>query len=220
MISKPIIKKFPGLQDYTYVWQKMKNFTVNRNADTNDEIWLLQHPAVFTQGQAGKPEHVLAPGTIPIIQTDRGGQVTYHGPGQLMVYLLLDLQRLNIGIRKLVTLTENAVIQLLSDYNIVATTKCAAPGVYVNDAKICSLGLRVSKGCCYHGLAFNIDMDLEPFSRINPCGFQGLRMTQLSDLLQPINWQEIETKLLDHLTHNLGAAGKLSEGSAKSPFRV
>lgn len=140
MSPQPSIKRFSTLQDYATTWQKMKNFTANRNADTHDEIWLLQHPAVFTQGQAGKPEHVLAPGAIPIIQTDRGGQVTYHGPGQLMVYLLLDLQRLNIGIRKLVTLTENAVIQLLSDYKIVATTKCAAPGVYVNDAKICCNG--------------------------------------------------------------------------------
>lgn len=199
-MQQSIIKKISELQDYDPIWQQMKNFTAHRNGETRDEIWLLQHKPVFTQGQAGKPEHVLNPGNIPIIQTDRGGQVTYHGPGQLMVYLLLDLQRLNIGIRKLVTLTEQAIIQLLTDYGIKAVAKCDAPGVYIDNAKICSIGLRVSKGCSYHGLAFNIDMDLEPFSRINPCGFQGLRMTQLRDFIRPINWQEVETKIIGYLT--------------------
>jgi lipoyl(octanoyl) transferase len=202
MTSNPIIRQL-GSQDYLTTWQKMKSFTDARNPSTLDEIWLLQHPSVYTQGQAGKPEHILNPGNIPITQTDRGGQVTYHGPGQLVIYVLLDLTRLKIGIRQLVTSLENSVIQLLEDFQLSAKAKREAPGVYVNDAKICSIGLRVRKGHSYHGLAFNIDMDLEPFSRINPCGFRNLPMTQLTDLIGPVDWVAIETKMIQYLTLNL-----------------
>lgn len=196
----PVIIRNLGQQDYQTVWQQMQNFVAARTAETPDEIWLLQHPPVFTQGQAGKAEHVLNPGNIPIIQTDRGGQVTYHGPGQLVIYVLFDLQRLQIGTRQLVTNLENAVIRLLADYKITAIARCDAPGVYVDNAKICSIGLRIRKGFSYHGLAFNIDMDLEPFSRINPCGYQGLKITQLRDHIELIPWVAIEDKMIQYLT--------------------
>src|SRR3546814_1166491 len=165
----------------------MRAFTDARNADTTDELWLLEHPPVFTQGQAGKAEHLLAPGDIPVVQADRGGQVTYHGPGQLVVYFLIDLHRRGFGIRSLVTRIEQSMIGMLDASGIAAYADPAAPGVYVDDAsgtrmKIGSLGLRVRKGCTYHGLALNVAMDLEPFSRINPCGYQNLRMTQTSTL--------------------------------------
>jgi lipoyl(octanoyl) transferase len=198
-MSQSVIIRYLGQQDYQTVWDQMRAFVDARSADTQDEIWLLQHPPVFTQGQAGKAEHILNPGNIPIIQTDRGGQVTYHGPGQLVVYVLFDLQRLHLGTRQLVTNLETAVIRLLNDYKITATTRCDAPGVYVDAAKICSIGLRVRKGYSYHGLAFNIDMDLEPFSRINPCGYQDLKITQLRDHVQPINWVAIEGKMIQYL---------------------
>ncbi len=164
----------------------MQAFTDARNADTPDEIWLLEHPPVFTLGQAGKPEHILQRGDIPIVQIDRGGQVTYHGPGQLMAYTLLDLKRLGIGVRELVRRLENSVIALLADYDIPAYGKVDAPGVYVRDAvgeeaKIAALGLRVRNGCCFHGLCFNVAMDLAPYAMINPCGYQGLKVAQLAD---------------------------------------
>lgn len=169
-----------GLQDYIPVWERMQHFTSERDATSPDEIWLLSHPPVFTQGQAGKAEHVLAPGNIPVIQIDRGGQVTYHGPGQLVVYLLLDLRRLDYGIRVLVDLIEESVISVLAGLGISAETRPKAPGVYVNDAKIAALGLRVRKSCSYHGLSLNVDMDLEPFNRINPCGYSGLQSTSIA----------------------------------------
>ena len=168
-------------QAYGISWQAMQDFTNQRDASTLDEIWVLEHHRVFTQGQAGKAEHLLNQGDIPLVQSDRGGQVTYHGPGQLMIYLMLDLKRLNIGVRALVTHMEEALIDCLSGYGINAATKAGAPGVYVEGCKIASLGLRVRKGCSFHGLALNVDMDLSPFERINPCGYAGLKMVQMKD---------------------------------------
>ena len=173
-----------GLQDYQSVWQQMQDFTAQRDATTRDELWLLQHHPVFTQGQAGKAEHVLNAGDIPVLQSDRGGQVTYHGPGQLVVYFLIDVRRRGFGVRSLVDIIESALIEVLESYGIVAELRKGAPGVYVGGSKIAALGLRIRRGCSLHGLAFNIDMDLEPFSRINPCGYAGLAVTQLSELLE------------------------------------
>ena len=168
-------------QAYGISWQAMQDFTNQRDESTLDEIWVLEHHQVFTQGQAGKAEHLLDQGDIPLVQSDRGGQVTYHGPGQLMIYLMLDLKRLNIGVRALVKHMEEALIDCLSGYGINAATKAGAPGVYVEGCKIASLGLRVRKGCSFHGLALNVDMDLSPFERINPCGYAGLKMVQMKD---------------------------------------
>lgn len=168
-------------RDYLEVWREMQQFTDARNNTTPDEIWLIEHPPVYTLGQNGKAEHILDPRDIPVISVDRGGQVTYHGPGQLVVYVLLDLRRLGMGVRQLVTCLETAVIDYLAELGIAAYADPKAPGIYVQGAKIASLGLRVRRGCSYHGLSFNIDMDLEPFSRINPCGFQNLPITQLRD---------------------------------------
>jgi lipoyl(octanoyl) transferase len=182
-----MIIKTLGLCDYTEVWQAMKDFTENRDANTLDEIWLLEHFPVFTQGLAGKPEHVLNARDIPIVQTDRGGQITYHGPGQLIGYVLFDLKRAKIGVKAFVNSLENAVMQLLDDYDIKANADPHAPGVYVDCAKICSIGLRIRRGCSYHGIALNVNNELEPFSRINPCGFKGLRMTKMSDLVDHKN---------------------------------
>lgn len=169
--------------DYQPTLDAMRSFTDERGADTPDELWLLQHPRVFTQGQAGKAEHVLAPGDIPVIQVDRGGQVTYHGPGQWVVYLLVDVRRRNMGVRSLVTLIEESLVTLLAEYGIEAVARADAPGVYAGDSKIASLGLRVRRGCSYHGLALNVDMDLEPFQRINPCGYEGLQVTSMARCL-------------------------------------
>ena len=171
-----------GLRPYQEIWDAMRACTAARDADSADQIWLVQHPPVYTQGQAGKPEHLLAPGDIPVIQIDRGGQITYHGPGQTVMYLLLDLRRAGIGIRALVSLIEESVIGYLKELGIRAQSRIDAPGVYVDGKKIASLGLRVRGGCTYHGVALNVDMDLEPFSRINPCGLVGMQMTQLRDL--------------------------------------
>ena len=171
-----------GLRPYQEIWDAMRACTAARDADSADQIWLVQHPPVYTQGQAGKPEHLLAPGDIPAIQIDRGGQITYHGPGQTVMYLLLDLRRAGIGIRALVSLIEESVIGYLQELGIRAQSRIDAPGVYVDGKKIASLGLRVRGGCTYHGVALNVDMDLEPFSRINPCGLVGMQMTQLRDL--------------------------------------
>ena len=171
-----------GLRPYQEIWDAMRACTAARDADSADQIWLVQHPSVYTQGQAGKPEHLLAPGDIPVIQIDRGGQITYHGPGQTVMYLLLDLRRAGIGIRALVSLIEESVIGYLQELGIRAQSRIDAPGVYVDGKKIASLGLRVRGRCTYHGVALNVDMDLEPFSRINPCGLVGMQMTQLRDL--------------------------------------
>lgn len=185
-----------GVQDYASCWQAMRAFTDQRDIHTLDEVWFVEHPAVFTQGQAGKPEHVLNPGEIPIIKSDRGGQITYHGPGQLVMYTLLDLRRLRLGIRPYVAKLEQVIIDCLALLGITAAIQCGAPGVYVDGKKICSLGLRVRNGCCYHGLALNIDMDLEPFKRINPCGFEALQMTQLRDFDITVSLEQIKDSLL------------------------
>lgn len=172
-----------GLVDYRDSWDAMRQFTDSRDAMSPDEIWLLQHPPVFTQGQAGKAEHLLLPGDIPVVQSDRGGQVTYHGPGQLVAYLLVDIRRRRMGVRDLVDLIEQSIIALLDSYDVAAQSRRDAPGVYVGDAKIAALGLRVRRGCSYHGLSLNVDMDLEPFARINPCGYEGMAVTSLRECL-------------------------------------
>lgn len=202
-MSDLIVRKL-AMQDYSSTWEEMKKFTDARDESTPDEVWLLQHPPVFTQGQAGKAEHILNPGEIPVVQTDRGGQVTYHGPGQLVMYVLFDLRRLKIGIRQLVSNLENTVIKVLSEFNIVSAARCDAPGVYVNDSKICSIGLRVRRGCTYHGIAFNIDMDLEPFTRINPCGFRNLTVTQIKAFDSNVKITEVESKIVSYLVQYFG----------------
>ena len=188
-----------GEVDYDDTWRKMRDFTDSRQKDTPDELWFLQHPAVYTLGKNGKPEHVLNSAEIPVINSDRGGQVTYHGPGQIVVYTLLDLSRLNIGVRALVTSLEQVVIELLNDYGIAANARREAPGVYVNDAKIAALGLRVRKGCSFHGLALNVDMDLEPFSRINPCGYEGLEVTQIKNFIGDVKLESVTDVLQQRL---------------------
>ncbi len=195
-----------GVADYTPVLEEMRAFTEARDGDTVDELWLLQHPRVFTQGQAGKAEHVLAPGDIPVIQVDRGGQVTYHGPGQWVIYLMVDVKRRGIGVRALVTLIEDSIVALLAEYGIEAAAKPDAPGVYVDGDKIASLGLRVRRGCTYHGLSLNVDMDLEPFQRINPCGYEGLQVTSMARLLPGValDMDVIGRRLLGILAEALG----------------
>lgn len=194
-----------GLVEYQPTLEAMRRLTAERDASTPDEIWLLQHPPVFTQGQAGKAEHVLAAGDIPVIQVERGGQVTYHGPGQLVGYLMLDLRRLGLGVRELVTAMEQSLVELLAAYGLQAAPRADAPGVYVEGAKIASLGLRVRRGCSFHGLALNVDMDMEPFGRINPCGYSGLRMAQLSELVEPpVDITEVAQRLEQILRQRLG----------------
>ncbi|TLX55285.1 octanoyltransferase [Stutzerimonas nosocomialis] len=195
-----------GLVDYQPTWQAMQHFTNTRGPETCDELWLLQHPPVFTQGQAGKAEHLLFPGDIPVVQVDRGGQVTYHGPGQLVGYLMLDVRRLGIGVRELVSRIEQSLIALLAEYDIEAVARPDAPGVYVGGAKIASLGLRIRNGRSFHGLALNVDMDMEPFRRINPCGYAGLAMTQLRDLAGPVDFAEVCQRLREQLVRQLGYA--------------
>jgi lipoyl(octanoyl) transferase len=185
--------------NYSKVWHAMQNFTDNRDDKTCDELWLVEHPPVFTQGQAGKAEHLLMPGDIEVVKVDRGGQVTYHGPGQQVLYVMINLRRRKIGIRQLVTLIENGIVAALNDYDINAYAKPDAPGVYVNDKKVASLGLRVRKGCSFHGLALNVNMDLSPFSRINPCGYAGLEMVQTCDLQGPQDIESAGNALVKHL---------------------
>lgn len=191
-------------RDYESVWHAMQDYTDNRNADSNDEIWLVEHEPVFTQGQAGKEEHLLMPGDIPVVKVDRGGQVTYHGPGQLVAYFLLDIRRLKIGVRDLVTHIEQSLVELLSQYDINAFAKSDAPGVYVNDDKIASLGLRIRKGCSFHGLALNVGMDLDPFKRINPCGYAGLEMVQMNDFGGPYELAQVQQALVSIIAKRLG----------------
>ncbi len=190
-------------REYLATWQAMQAFTNQRTDETADEIWFIEHPPVYTLGQAGKREHILNAGNIPIIPVDRGGQVTYHGPGQLMVYVLLDLRRRQFGVRQLVTALEQSIIDFLADYEITAAAKPQAPGVYIGDAKVCSIGLRIRRGCSYHGLAFNVGMDLKPFSGINPCGFANLPITQLCNHGGPDNLAEVVPGLAKHLLINL-----------------
>ncbi|MBJ7538483.1 lipoyl(octanoyl) transferase LipB [Marinomonas transparens] len=193
-----------GLVEYSETWESMKSFTQTRSKEEADEIWLLEHPPLFTQGQAGKEEHLLAPGDIPVIQVDRGGQVTYHGPGQLVAYVLIDLKRLGIGVRDLVSVLENTVVAVLESNHIKAYAKPDAPGVYVNEQKIASLGLRVRRGCSFHGLALNVDMDLTPFNRINPCGYQGLKMVDMKHLNKHVILSKIKIQLANQLAELLG----------------
>lgn len=192
-----------GLVDYESTWREMQSFTDRRDEQTRDEIWCLEHPPVFTLGMNGKPEHVLAAGDIPVVKIDRGGQVTYHGPGQLVVYPLLDLRRWQLGVRELVVMLENAVIATVAEWNISAAGRRDAPGVYVDGRKLASIGLRIRRGCSYHGLALNIAMDLEPFRRINPCGFAGLQVTQVSELGGPSDVCLIADALSHHLLRAL-----------------
>jgi len=197
-----------GLQPYEQVFAAMKDYTETRDDSSPDQLWVVQHPAVFTQGQAGKAEHLLMPGDIPVIKVDRGGQVTYHGPGQMVIYTLIDLKRAGLNVRELVCAIELSLKALLASYGIKAETRDKAPGVYVGDAKIASLGLRIRRGRSYHGLALNVDVDLEPFQRINPCGYQGLQMTRLKDLLSGSDmptWQELEKQLINELVQRFGA---------------
>lgn len=193
-----------GEQPYLETWHAMQAFTADRNETTPDELWCLQHPPVYTQGQAGKAEHILAPGEIPVVQVDRGGQVTYHGPGQLVIYLLIDLRRAKLGVRNLVDVIEQGIVTVLSDLGIVAAPRPDAPGVYVGEAKIASLGLRVRRGSSFHGLALNVNMDMEPFGRINPCGYQGLAMTQIADTAPDITVAEVAGALAAELSVRLG----------------
>ena len=202
-MSTPLILRRLGLADYQPVWRAMQSYTDRRDDDSADELWLVQHPPVFTQGQAGKAEHVLAPGDIPVIQVDRGGQVTYHGPGQIVAYPLLDIRRQDIGVRDLVRRIEEAIIQVLALHGVSAVRIEGAPGIYVDGDKIASLGLRVRRGRTFHGLAFNIDMDLEPFGRINPCGYAGLQVVRLADLAT-VDLATVENELVAALAQHLG----------------
>jgi lipoyl(octanoyl) transferase len=204
-LANPVVRQL-GRQDYVPVWQAMRSFTDQRDAETPDEIWVVEHDPVYTLGLNGKQEHVLSPGDIPVVQCDRGGQVTYHGPGQIVMYVLLDLRRRNLGVKHLVQILEQAVIDLLQQYTIDAQRKPNAPGVYVDGEKIAALGLRVRKGCSYHGLSFNVDMDLEPFTRINPCGFEGLQTTQLKVHRDGMAYDQVAADLLHHLQRRLADA--------------
>jgi lipoyl(octanoyl) transferase len=192
-----------GLLEYQLTWDAMKKFTAERDGGTRDEIWLVQHPPVYTQGQAGRPEHLLHSTNIPVIKIDRGGQITYHGPGQIVAYVLFDMRRWKIGVRELVRLMEQAVIDLLAEYGVTAQGSEEAPGVYVDGAKIAALGLKIKNGCCYHGLSFNVDMDLAPFANINPCGYAGLRVTQACELGIAVPINELQAELAQNLVHGL-----------------
>lgn len=209
MSDAPVVRRL-GLSDYLPTLEAMRSFTQGRDAETPDEIWLLEHPPVFTQGQAGKAEHILAAGDIPVVQAERGGQVTYHGPGQLVAYLMLDIRRRDMGVRDLVSAMERSLVETLASYGIVAAPRADAPGVYVGSAKIASLGLRIRRGCSFHGLALNVDMDMQPFQRINPCGYAGLAMTQMRDeltegpLIHEVG-QRLEQALLQELGCSAGS---------------
>jgi len=197
-----------GRRSYEPVWRAMQAFTDARDEDTPDELWIVQHDPVFTLGQAGKPEHILAAGDIPVLRVDRGGQVTYHGPGQIVAYPLVDLRRLKLGVRELVERIEQAVIDVLADWNILGERKSGAPGIYVAGAKVMALGLRVRRGCSFHGLAFNAAMDLEPFRRINPCGYEGLQVTSVLDLGGPSDPAALVPALVAALSAQLGMSAE------------
>ncbi|HEX7989744.1 MAG TPA: lipoyl(octanoyl) transferase LipB [Stenotrophomonas sp.] len=203
---RPAVLRDLGRQGYEPVWHAMQQFTDTRNDDSADELWVVEHDPVFTLGQAGKPEHVLAAGDIPVLHVDRGGQVTYHGPGQIVVYPLLDLRRLGIGVRDYVCRIEQAIIDTLDEWNIGAERMDGAPGVYVGGAKIAALGIRVRRGCSFHGLAFNVSLELEPFHRINPCGYAGMQVTSVLDLGGPSGIEAVKSVLLSHLAQQFGLA--------------
>jgi len=202
--ARPATVRDLGRQAYEPVWHAMQRFTDARDENTTDELWVVEHDPVFTLGQAGKEEHVLAPGDIPVLHVDRGGQVTYHGPGQIVVYPLLELRRLGIGVRDYVCRIEQAIIDTLDEWNIVAERQEGAPGVYVGGAKIAALGIRVRRGCTFHGLAFNVSLDLEPFHRINPCGYAGMAVTSVLDLGGPSGIEAVKPVLLSHLARQFG----------------
>lgn len=189
-----------GLQDYDITWLAMQRFTHERTTDTNDELWIVEHPSIYTLGLNGKSEHLLTIGNIPVINSDRGGQVTYHGPGQIIIYVLLDIKRLNLGIRQLVNILEQSMISVLAQYDISGLSRIDAPGVYVNDQKIGSIGLRIKKNCSYHGLSLNNNMDLRPFDHINTCGYSGLKVTQLSDFGVTVSSKELADSVTQAIT--------------------
>ena len=204
MTASPCRVRELGRQPYEPVWRAMQRFTDARDESTVDELWLVEHEPVFTLGQAGKPEHVLAAGDIPVVHVDRGGQVTYHGPGQIVAYPLFDLKRMKVGVREYVCRIEQSMIDTLAEWNIHAERKDGAPGVYVAGAKVGALGIRVRRGCTFHGLAFNVAMDLEPWHRINPCGYQGLQVTTLADLGGPSGMEAVKPVLLANLAKQFG----------------
>ena len=204
--TAPLVVRRLGRRAYEPVWHAMRAFTDARGPDTADELWLVEHDPVFTLGQAGKMEHVLAAGDIPLVPVDRGGQVTYHGPGQVVAYPLFDLRRLGVGVRELVHRIEQATIDALVPFGITAQRRDGAPGIYVGDAKIMALGLRVRRGCSFHGLALNVDMDLSPYARINPCGFQGLQVTQVLDFTGPVRLPDVEDALVAALARQFDLA--------------
>ncbi|MEL7450486.1 MAG: lipoyl(octanoyl) transferase LipB [Pseudomonadota bacterium] len=203
-IPAPLDVGVLGRADYEPVWRQMQAYTDDRGPETPDAVWYVEHPPVFTQGLNGRPEHVLAPGDIPVVAIDRGGQITYHGPGQLVVYPMLDLRRRRIGVRDLVTALEQSVVDTLAEYRIDGAARADAPGVYVDGRKVASIGLRVRRGCSYHGLAFNVNLDLEPFSRINPCGFKGLEVTSLAELGVTDDLDAVRERFHPHLLRHLG----------------
>ena len=211
-MEPPLLREF-GLTDYLGSWQAMRDFTAARDAATQDEIWLLQHPPVYTIGQVGMPEHLHQPNDIALVRTDRGGQITYHGPGQWVAYLLIDLRRRGYGVRQLVWRMEQAVIDLLAEYDLNAERREHAPGVYIDGAKIASLGLRIRNGCSYHGLALNTDMDLGPFLAIHPCGYRRLRVTQLRDLATGATMADTGERLVRQLVHHITAPSARQDSS-------
>jgi len=198
-----LIVRSLGEQPYLETWEAMKSFTAGRDDSVADELWCLEHPRVYTQGQAGKAEHILAPGDIPVILVDRGGQVTYHGPGQLVIYLMINLTRKKLGVRSLVDEIEQAIVRTLAGLGVEAAPRPDAPGVYVGESKIASLGLRVRRGCSFHGLALNVDMDMEPFRRINPCGYAGMAMSQISDFVPGVTLADVQQRLSEELVSGL-----------------
>ncbi|WP_373001107.1 lipoyl(octanoyl) transferase LipB [Marinobacter sp.] len=198
-----LIVRSLGEQPYLETWEAMKSFTADRDDSVADELWCLEHPRVYTQGQAGKAEHILAPGDIPVIPVDRGGQVTYHGPGQLVIYLMINLTRKKLGVRSLVDEIEQAIVRTLAGLGVEAAPRADAPGVYVGESKIASLGLRVRRGCSFHGLALNVDMDMEPFQRINPCGYAGMTMCQVRDFVPGVTLADVQQRLSEELVSGL-----------------
>lgn len=198
-----LIVRSLGEQPYLETWEAMKSFTAGRDDSVADELWCLEHPRVYTQGQAGKAEHILAPGDIPVILVDRGGQVTYHGPGQLVIYLMINLTRKKLGVRSLVDEIEQAIVRTLAGLGVEAAPRPDAPGVYVGESKIASLGLRVRRGCSFHGLALNVNMDMEPFRRINPCGYAGMAMSQVSDFVPGVTLADVQQRLSEELVSGL-----------------
>lgn len=217
MADSPVLR-WLGRAEYEPTWRAMQSFTDTRSEHTADEIWFLEHPPVFTLGMNAAPEHVLAPGDIPLVQIDRGGQVTYHGPGQLVVYPLIDLKRLGLGVRALVVALENAIVALLAQWNIPAAGRRDAPGIYVAGRKLASIGLRIRRGCSYHGLAFNVAMNLEPFSRINPCGYRGLEVIDLNALGVALELRTVADLLAPHLLEALGLPSAAASISSSAPL--